>query len=377
MASIRKRRLTGEKIAWLCDYVDANGKRRAKQFPTRKAAEKWLAQTVVHIGQGLHTPDSASITISDAGELWLERCERNDLEVSTVRSYHGLLKHHIKPEIGNIKLSKLTAPAIERLIDTLLETRSRTLTKKIIGTLSMIIGDAQRRGLVHQNVVSIVRVKIPSREKRTIEIPTKEEVRNMVKNVSDKWRALLITALFTGLRASELRGLCWTNTDLDEAVLHVRQRVDQWRNFGPPKTKAGIRDVPLAPMVVSELKKWKLRCPVGELDLVFPNGAGKPESHANLLNRFFWPLQVECGIIKGYREKEGKKVALAKYSLHALRHAAASLLIEQGLNSKRIQSIMGHSSITVTMDTYGHLFEDPEEDKRIMQQVEASLFNGN
>lgn len=129
-------------------------------------------------------------------------------------------------------------------------------------------------------------------------------------------------------------------------------------------------------MVIAELRRWKIRCPKGELDLVFPNGAGRPESHGNLLNRFFWPLQVQCGLIKGYREIGGERQLVAKYSLHALRHAAASHLIEQGLNSKRIQTIMGHSSIAVTMDTYDHLFDDADGDRRIMERVEAQFFHG-
>ena len=98
---------------------------------------------------------------------------------------------------------------------------------------------------------------------------------------------------------------------------------------------------------------------------MLPNGRGNVEDLASIYRRGFAPLQVACGITK----KNGK----AKFGIHALRHAAASLFIEQGFMPKRVQTIMGHSSIQMTFDTYGHLFPTPEEDHEAMAQVEARL----
>jgi integrase len=179
------------------------------------------------------------------------------------------------------------------------------------------------------------------RLRKRIEIPTKAEIRDLIAKAAGRWRPLIITAIFTGLRASELRGLTWDDVDLERKVLTVRQRADAWNEIGAPKSEAGQREVPLAPMVVNTLREWKLTCPrlrdpkkkddAGKLWLVFPNGAGKPESHANIVNRGFGPLQVACGIAEDTGETDGeeKPILRPRYGLHALRHAAASLFIDQ------------------------------------------------
>jgi integrase len=174
----------------------------------------------------------------------------------------------------------------------------------------------------------------------------------------------VLGAIFTGLRASELRGLRWEDVDLDHAVLTVRQRADRWGSIGSPKSDAGKRDVPLAPMVVNALREWRLACPKGA-ELVFPNTRGKVDSLPNMHRRGLGTLQVTAGLTEDSMHP--------KYGLHALRHAAASLFIEQGFTPKRVQAPMGHSTIQVTFDTYGHLFPAPEDDLVAMRQLQARL----
>jgi integrase len=162
-------------------------------------------------------------------------------------------------------------------------------------------------------------------------------------------RPLLVTAVFTGLRASELRGLTWAAVDFEKQVLHVRQRADLWGTIGDPKSAAGDRVIPMAPPVVNTLREWRLACPKGKLRLVFPNGRGNVESHANIATRGFAPLQRAC-------------FGEVKYGLHSLRHFFASWAIEQGFTPKRLQALLGHSSIQMTFDCYGHLFPSLEDD---------------
>ena len=126
----------------------------------------------------------------------------------------------------------------------------------------------------------------------------------MLAAADGRWRSLLLTAVFTGLRSSELRGLTWADVDLEKAVIHVRQRADQWGTIGSPKSEAGHRTIPMAPPVLKALKEWKLACPKagatpdspGRLWLVFPNGQGKAESHSNIINRGLDPIQVKAGV---------------------------------------------------------------------------------
>ena len=199
-------------------------------------------------------------------------------------------------------------------------------------------------------------------------MPTREELRAIINATPDRWRPLILTAILTGLRASELRGLIWSDVDLKAGELHVHRRVDRFGRFGPPKSKAGTRTIPLSPILLNTLRSWRLACPKGKLGLVFPTGAGNVESHGNILNRAFWPIQIAAGVV----DPSGH----ARYSLHALRHAAAALWIEQGLGPKRIQALMGHSSIQQTFDTYGYLLESRESDRIAMAEIEARLLGG-
>src|SRR5262249_1431151 len=162
----------------------------------------------------------------------------------------------------------------------------------------------------------------------------------------------LLTAIFAGLRSSELRGLRCSDVDFKAGEIHIRERVDRWNKVGEPKSESGKRTIPIGPMVVNALREWKLRCPKGELGLAFPNGSSKFENHNNLVQRLLGPTQIRAGVVD-------KKTGTPKYpGLHALRHFYASWCINRvedgglGLPMKIVQERMGHSSITITSDTY-------------------------
>jgi integrase len=135
----------------------------------------------------------------------------------------------------------------------------------------------------------------------------------------------------------------------------VRQRADRFGQIGKPKSEAGARMIPLGPLVVNTLKEWRLACPKGELGLVFPNGKGTLWDHVHIVSNFLWPTMVAAGVVNSKGE--------AKYTgLHALRHFYASWLINRRkdggleLPMKEVQARLGHSSIVMTSDVYGHLF---------------------
>jgi integrase len=376
MASIRKRVLvdTGN-VVWQCDYKDGAGKRRSRQFKTKAEASAFWTKAATEVGQGTHVADSASITVADAARLWLAHGEAEGLERSTLAAYEQHVRLHINPILGAQKLSRLNTPAIEAFKDKLAETRSRAMVKRVMVSLSGIFLEAQRRGKAAHNPVSAVKVKSAKRGRERPEMPTRAELQAMLSNAPERWKAFIYTAVFTGLRGSELRGLKWENVDLDAAILQVRQRVDSHNEFGPPKSDAGTRDIPLPPTVVTLLRKWRKVCPKGDLDLVFPNGAGNVEYHQNILKRCFFPLQDAAGIAvdSGKKDDEGNPIMVAKYGLHALRHAAAALFIEQNFKPKKVQELMGHASIQITFDLYGYLFKDDEGDAAAMKAIEKRL----
>ena len=374
MATIRKRTLPSGKIAWQADYVDGAGKRRHKQFATKKEADGFLVTARGEVSRGVHTADSASITINQAADLWLAQGLSSGLEEATLKRYTATVDLYVRPVLGKLRLPKVTAPVIQEHIDALAPTMSRSSLKKVRGAISSLFATAVRKGKVAHNPTHEVVLPSSARRDGTVEMPSKAELRLILKATPERWLPFIRTALFTGMRASELRGLLWTDVDMDSGVIHVRRRVDFRNNFGPPKSAAGTRDIPLSPSGVLMLKGWRLRCPKGDLGLVFPNGAGNVESHTNLLKRVFWPVQVAAGVVvmRDATDKDGLpiQVADARYSLHALRHAAASLFIEQGFTPKKLQSLMGHASIQMTMGVYGKLFASEKEDRAAMDEIE-------
>jgi len=305
-------------------------------------------------------------TIRDACESWLKSCERNGLERATLRSYRGHYKHHIDAKIGDLLVKDLSRGDVREFIDELQDGgMSRSMTKKVLASLRSALHEALEREWVDNNVARDVKMKRNRREEEERVIPTKAEIRTMIANVPDQHRPLIVTAIFTGMRISELRGLSWECVDFENKVIEVKQRADRYNEIGKPKSKSSKRTIPMSPSVITHLADWKLKCPRGPLNLVFPNGAGNIENHSNIYQRIFKPLLVDNGIINS----DGKP----KFGFHALRHAAASLFIEQGWPAKKVQSILGHSSITMTMDVYGHLFESPEDDVEMFEKMEADL----
>ena len=172
----------------------------------------------------------------------------------------------------------------------------------------------------------------------------------------------------------------WEDIDFDAREIHVRQRADRYNATGAPKSEAGERKVPLPPLALNVLREWKLTCPrsyvgpddkTGRLHFVFPTGAGKVEVIGEHPNPRIDPVQLAAGVTvpvvdadgRPTRDKDGKPIVRAKYTgMHALRHFYASWCINRRadggleLPGKVVQERIGHSSIVMTMDVYGHLF---------------------
>ena len=385
--SVRKRIWTTskgvEKEAWVVDYADQAGRRHLKSFAKKKAADSFAATAKVEVRAGIHTADSASVTVAEAGRLWIETGERAGLERSTLAAYRQHLKLHIEPYLGIVRLSQLSAPMAREFEDTLARAdRSPSMVRKIRTSLSSLLSDAQERGLVSRNVVrDLRRARKRGKERQAerrqrgklkvgVDIPTREEIKAVVGAAKGRWKPLLLTAIFTGLRASELRGLRWADVDLEKRELHVRQRADRYSTIGKPKSEAGERTVPLTPIVVNTLREWKLACPKSKGGLVFPTTGGLVEHHKNIIERGLVPTMISAGVAVDGRPKYT--------GLHSFRHFYASWCINRRadggleLPPKVVQERLGHSSITMTMDVYGHLFPRGD-DAAELAEAERSL----
>jgi integrase len=391
--SVRKRtwrnRDGSQGEAWVVAYTDGGGSRRIKTFDRKRDADSFQAMVGVDVRGGLHVPDSQSIMVAEAARLWLERCEGNGLERTTIAAYQQHVTLHIVPFLGAVKLSQLTVPMVRAFEDKLALDRSPAMVRKVLTSLGSVLADAQERGLVAQNVVRGLRTRRPrgkgarsdrrhnGKLKVGVDIPTPGEIRAIIAalegdSVAPHWRPLFLTAIFTGLRASELRGLRWSDVDLKRGELHIQQRADRYGKIGAPKSDAGERAVPLAPKLVNTLRTWRLACPKGELDLVFPNGHGRVENHSNIIQRGLIPVLLAAAVVT--------KTSKAKYpGLHALRHFYASWCINRRVDGglelplKVVQARLGHASIQMTADRYGHLFPRGDDGAELAAAEKAFL----
>jgi integrase len=364
--------------AWVVDYTDQLKHRHLKTFTRKKDAEAYHAQVAVDVAKGVHTAESRSITVAEAGKLWLTSREAAGIERATLQTYRQYLTKHITPLIGATKLSALSVPFVREFEDRLRQDRSPIMVRKILVALSGILADAQDRGLVAQNVVRNRRSHnghSDARQKRRLkigrDIPTPAEIRAIIAQLHGRARSLLLTAIFTGLRASELRGLRWSDVELAKSELHVRQRADRFGTLGAPKSAAGRRNVPLLPMVANALREWRLATPYTEGDLVFPGESG-PYTLSTLIKYVWHPAQIAAGVVA----KDGR----AKYpGLHALRHFYASWCINRRVDGglelplKLVQARLGHASIQMTADSYGHLFPRGDDGAEMAAAEKAFL----
>ena len=394
--------------AWVVSYTDAGGVRRIETFERKKEADAWADQTGVAVREGVHVADTKTVTVAEAGKLWLGSAKSHHLERTTIDQYKQHLELHIVGDgknvsekdrrvfIGHLKLSQLNAPTVRAFEDRLRSAgRSSAMVSYVVRSLGALLADAQERGLIVRNPVRELkrRRKRGKQDRRNgkpkvgIDIPSPEEITRIIHAAKGRWRPLLLTAIFTGLRASELRGLRWEDVDLKKGELHVRQRADRLNQIGPPKTAAGDRTVPLTPQVVNTLREWKLKCPRkdGSLWLVFPTAEGNIEWLPNILKRGLGPTLIAAGVTKPVldakgkpiRDEEGKPMVEAKYSgMHALRHFYASWCASIGLSMKTVQTRMGHSNIAVTMDTYTHLFPVSDDSEKLAE-AERALMGGH
>ena len=385
--SVRKRTWkspSGEpKEAWVVDYVDQHGERHIKTFAKKRDADAHHAIVGTAVRAGTHTADSKSVTVAKAAELWLDSCDAAGLERSTVAAYRQHAALHIVPVLGALKLSQLTVPLVRGFEERLRQDgRTPAMVRKARRSLGALLADAQERGLVAQNVVRLAAHQPPRqgparRAQRQAQDRDRHPVpgRDPCHHRSPRRplaTAVLLTAVFTGLRASELRGLRWHDVDLKRGELHVRQRADRYGAIGQPKSAAGERTVPLPPMVINALREHRLACPPNDQDIVFPNSRGNIDHRNTIVEHGFHPAQVAAGVV----DRHGK----AKYKgLHSLRHFYASWCINRRVDGglelplKMVQARLGHASIQMTADVYGHLFPSGDDGAELAAAEKAFL----
>ncbi len=350
-----------------------NGKTRTKSFTKRKQAQAFL-ETLGAAENNL-AQSHPSMTIAQVLERWYNLSITTGLggrePVGTSTSSKYLLhKTMIVGLIGHMKLCELTKRDCNDFRDGLLVQYSRPYSKKILTSFKSALKQAVTDEVLVKSPALDTSIFISKRQaiaNRT-PIPTLSEVRLLTDSIDrlmrsnntqrreawSRYGTMFYTMLYSGLRPIEIRGLSWRDLDCDRNQLKVSQGADEKGNLIALKSAASYRTVPLPNFVTEMLQRWRLDCPTSELDLIFPNWKGNPESHSNITNRGWKVLCKEAGLIL----KASGETFSVKYPLYSLRHVKASVEIALNRTPKHIQTIMGHANIQMTFDTYGHLFED-------------------
>ncbi len=400
MATITKRNWTnksGTHQAWVLNFMDANGVRHREQFDKKRDAEARRTEVEGQIGKGTYRPDATTTTVKAACESYeKELSGRKKRGEKVTQEYFDNVTGHIwnyiaptaadapkakngqkgrrisfEKGIGDKKLAQLTARNVTEFRDHIRDAGVGVVTtRQILGTLSRVLQHAISKDLVATNVAKGIRV-IGKRNEDAKKIvpPSKDVISAVIKAADADFKIKLIFAAASGLRASEFHALRWSHLDLKEGSVTVETRVDSKRNEDTTKSRAGLRTIPLGGHVVKALKEWRLKASFKkDDDLVFPNSRGNFENHKNMRSRVLAPTLAKA---ESAMKEAGKP--FKAFGWHALRHFAISTWIEANLTPKTVQTFAGHSSLSVTMDRYGHLF--PSDDHRhAMDAIASSIF---
>lgn len=292
---------------------------------------------------------------------WLDGLEGLVLP-STVEVYAGRLRRHVLPQLANRRLDEIEVDDIVTLISDLRRRGySGTTVAATLTPLSRLFNHAVRRGLIEGNPVSrLDRSERPrvSRQERPVLSP--DEIGRLLDAATPRFRTLLATAIFTGLRQGELLGLHWRNVDFENELIHVRTALNRKRQDAAPKTERAVRSVILMAALAQALRQHKTETTFNRPDdYVFTTRTGTPH-HAP---------HIGLRVLKPALEKAG----LEPIRWHDLRHTFASLLIASGANITFISRQLGHASSQITLSCYGHLLDREEQARRTRAMLEASL----
>jgi integrase len=298
------------------------------------------------------------VTVADAAEAWLDAAKagvartRNGepYKPSALRAYEQALRVHVVPELGRLRLSAVTRASVQDLIDKLVASgRKPSTVRNAILPLRAIYRRAISRSEVAVNPT--LGLALPTVRERRDRIARPAEARALLDALSPADQVVWATALYAGLRRGEIRGLRWCDVDFDPALIRVEQSWDD--KVGPvaPKSRAGRRRVPLAKPLRAYLAAHRLRSPAGEDGLVFGRSGGRAIHTDALVRR---------------ARTAWHKRGLAPIGLHECRHTYAAFMIAAGVNAKALSAYMGHSSITMTLDRYGHLMPGHEGEAAAM-----------
>jgi integrase len=326
---------------WVAQVTLPNGKRKSKYSKTRKVVSDWLLETQKAIKDGMMV-DSGKMTVTELLDKYFSEVAEHTLKPKTLESYESIIRLHLKPDLGGIKLSQLTPSHLQTLYSQKIKSGLSNRTVQYIhAVIHRALQQAVKWGLTVRNVADAV--DAPKVAKKTPEMLTEAQVKQLIASSSGRMKIILIIATTCGLREGEILGLEWGDVSLEGAVIYVRHTTQTlWKKGivkSEPKTEKGKRPVELPQYTVAALKQWQAE--TGDKDgLVIHTSSGKPFSSRNMLRDF-------AGLLKANEFPHVK--------FHSLRHFHATSLLKKNVNPKIVQERLGHSRIDMTLDQYSHV----------------------
>jgi integrase len=351
MAHVQKVTTRGGKVRFQARYLDPTGKERAKNFVTRAEARSFVLETESSKLRGeWMAPELGRRTFAE----WAERTEasRINLRENPRLRDAWIVKDLILPTFGALPIVSIREDLVQEWVKKLsLEGYAASTVDKAYQTLSRILGSAVGKWIARSPCVDIV---MPARDDPRMRILTEGQILTLAGAIAPRYRALVLTAAFSGLRIGEIAALRVRHVNFLRRTLAVEEALTEPRGyirFGPPKTKAGRRTISLSAGLLDELASHIAQyATAGGKDpdaLIFVGSKGAP-LRPNQFRSRAWAAGVAASVGSPCHP-------------HDLRHSHAALLIKAGVHPKTIQVRLGHASIRTTMDLYGHLYEGVDE----------------
>ncbi len=361
--SVKKRGRT-----WTAIYREPDGTQKWKGgFERQKQAEDFLREVLGDLRNGTYQT-LRDRTFTDYADYWLQ-AETVGLKPATIAEWESHLRNHLIPEFGPLRLQQISRERIQRYVARLVEEKKLKpkSIRNIFVPLHRMLRDAVTGNYLRINPASGVKKPVNDRKKvkegRDFLHP--EELHRLFTHAEPYYRTLFYMAAVTGIRQGELLAL--RRSDIRdgkvtvERTLHWSKKngVDPRWMFHAPKSEASMRDVDIGRELTGMLKRHMLLAPPSEQDLIFPNQDGGPMDPKNMMHRHFNPTL--------------RRAKLRHVDFHSLRHSYAAMQIKNNVSLKYLQAQLGHASIEVTLDVYGHLL--PGVGEGTAEKVEALLAN--
>ena len=319
---------------------------------TKKEAEKRLSEMLNQLDNGTFMKPGKT-TLAEYLEKWLADYAKPNLSPRGFERYAGIIRRHLISELGNITLTQLKPEHLQQHYTAMLNNGLSAGTVRYHhAVLHVALQTAVKWGLVSRNVADAV--DPPRIHRNEMQTWSEDEVSRFLEaSKGSPYYELFFTALFTGMRRSELLGLAWQNVDFIFSQIYVNRSLHHLKDgsyvFTEPKSAKSRRTIALSPSAIlllhgykekQKLERAMLGIPLKDSDLVFNTVEGKP-LRPNTITRAFEVLAAHCG--------------LPVIRLHDARHTHASLMLKQGVHPKIVQERLGHASIQMTLDTYSHV----------------------